>query len=59
MTQTKVKNCYTCGKELIEGSTIKRDWNKPLCTDCREVLLNYHLNKEKIDRVMRWRVMNK
>lgn len=39
--QTLVKNCLTCGTKLIEGRNIKRDWHKPICNKCREVLLNY------------------
>jgi len=53
--QTTIKNCLTCNKDLIEGSTIKRNWHMPICNSCREILLNYHLNKDKIDRIIRFR----
>lgn len=53
--ETTIKNCMTCGKELKEGRNIKLGWHKPICNDCREVLLNYFMNKDKIERVLRYR----
>ena len=47
--------CLTCNEILREDINIKRQWHKPLCNKCREILLNYHLKKEKIDRIMRAR----
>ena len=53
--QTLVKNCITCGTEFIEGKNIKENWHKPICNKCREVLLNYHLNEDRINRITRFR----
>lgn len=49
--------CSGCGVFLIEGKNIKNNWHKPLCNNCREVVLNYLLNKEKIERTMRARAV--
>lgn len=53
--ETLIKNCITCNKELIEGRNIKMDWHKPICNDCREILLNYFMNLERINRIIRFR----
>ena len=49
--------CLVCGKQLIEGKNIKQNWHKPLCNNCRENVLNYFMNKEKIDRIMKARIL--
>lgn len=56
--ETVIKNCLTCGKELIESRNIKKDWHKPICNDCREVLLNYFMNLDRINRIIRFRAKN-
>lgn len=53
--ETLIKNCLTCGKELIEGRNIKENWHKPICTNCREILLNYFMNLDRINRIIRFR----
>jgi hypothetical protein len=53
--ETVVKTCVTCGKELVEGKNIKENWHLPLCDDCREIIFNYVTQKDRIDRIMRYR----
>jgi endogenous inhibitor of DNA gyrase (YacG/DUF329 family) len=53
--ETLIKNCVTCGKEIIEGKNIKENWHLPMCDDCREIIMNYLMQKDKIDRIMRFR----
>ncbi len=49
--------CQTCNIELIEKVSVKLNWRKPLCFKCREILLNYHLKKDLIDRIMKSRAI--
>ena len=50
-----VKNCMTCGIELVENKNIKKDWHRPLCNNCRDILLTYFTKKEEIERIIRFR----
>ncbi|OGY23293.1 MAG: hypothetical protein A2172_03755 [Candidatus Woykebacteria bacterium RBG_13_40_15] len=49
--------CQTCGKELIEGLNIKKEWHIPLCVNCREIVMSYQIKKEQIDKIMRARAI--
>lgn len=49
--------CLCCGVELIEDENIKKNYHKPICNKCREVILNYFMNKDLIERIMKVRAI--
>jgi hypothetical protein len=54
----ELKNfCETCGRELVEGHNVKKNYHIPLCEDCREIVNAYEINKEKIVKIMKARAI--
>ena len=33
--------CTRCDDELIEGKNIHKNWHVPICTACREAMINH------------------